>query len=95
MLLLLLDDVLFVVRSGMLFSCVCGGWSLRCCCLLFVGRCSSCGVVCLLSSVSLIVRLRIDMLCLTLRVVSDMCCDVFDMCVVRCLTLSVVEVTLW
>ena len=61
--------------AGVLFSCA-WVWPFRCCCLLFVGWCLSCGVVCLLFLVPLVITLRIDMLRLTLRVVADMCCDV-------------------
>ena len=77
--------------SGDMFSCV-WSWPFHCCCLLFVGWCLSCGVVCLLLLVSLVVILRVDMLRLTLRVVADLHCDVFVRFVVRCLNLFVVVV---
>ena len=83
--------MLFVVISGVLFSCV-WSWPFRRCCMLFVGWCLSCGVVCLLFLVSLVVILRVDMLRLTLGAVADMCCDVFVRCVVRRLVLFVVVV---
>ena len=69
--------------SGVLFSCV---WSLpfRCCCVLFVGWCLSCGVACLLFLVLLVVILRVDMLRLTLRVVAGLCCDGFCFIKVLC-----------
>ena len=79
------------VMSGVLFSCV-WSWPFRCCCLLVVGWCLSCGVVWLLLLVSLVVILRADYLRLALRVVADLRCVCFVRCVVRCLNLFVVVV---
>ena len=63
--------------------------------LLFVVCCwcLPCGVVCLLLWVLLVVILRVDNLRLTLRVVADLCCDVFLLLgVVRCLVLFILVV---
>ena len=65
---------------GVLLSCVCSCWPFRCRCLLCVGWCLSCGVVCLLCLVSLVVIWRVEMLRLTLRVVAELCCDVAVRC---------------
>ena len=64
------------VMSGV-FSFVCSCWSFRCCCLMFVGWRLSCGVVCVLLLVSLVVIWCVDTLCLMLRAVVDLRYDVY------------------
>ena len=71
---------------------MCSCWPCHCCCLLFVGWCLSCGVVCMLLLISLVVTSRVDMLRLTFSVVDDMCCDGFVTCVVPSSNVFVVVV---